>query len=120
MIKGKTTFFLISFIISSICFLSLSIQSHAGAGLPPIALAECCQLEGDCFDIVEPELDMPVQLCSIDSVVPGFCNQETGLCEQVMQRSTSVPTLTQWGLIATAGILAIIGFIAIRRKKLSV
>ncbi len=31
----------------------------------------------------------------------------------------SVPTLSQWGLIATAGLLGIIGFIVIRRRQLT-
>jgi YVTN family beta-propeller protein len=30
-----------------------------------------------------------------------------------------VPTLSEWGLIAMAGILGIVGFIVIRRKKVS-
>jgi hypothetical protein len=29
----------------------------------------------------------------------------------------SVPTLSEWGLITMAGILGIVGFIAIRRRK---
>ena len=32
---------------------------------------------------------------------------------------SNVPTLSQWGLIAMAGILGIVGFMVIRRRKVS-
>ncbi|MCH7950904.1 MAG: IPTL-CTERM sorting domain-containing protein [Candidatus Dadabacteria bacterium] len=32
---------------------------------------------------------------------------------------TAIPTLNQWGLIALAGILGIIGFMVIRRRKVA-
>lgn len=60
--------------------------------------------------------------------IPGFdfvgffpnetCNQDTGLCPGFIV-SSSVPTLSEWGLIAFAGILGVTGFIAIRRKRLT-
>ncbi|MCZ6864778.1 MAG: IPTL-CTERM sorting domain-containing protein, partial [Candidatus Dadabacteria bacterium] len=33
--------------------------------------------------------------------------------------STPIPTLSEWGLIALAGILGIIGYIVMRRRKLT-
>jgi hypothetical protein len=33
---------------------------------------------------------------------------------------SSIPTISEWGLIATAGILGIVGFIAVRRRKTAV
>ena len=45
-------------------------------------------------------------------------------CEEIVASlqpgfATSVPTLSQWGLIAMAGILGIVGFMVIRRRQLS-
>lgn len=34
-------------------------------------------------------------------------------------RATNVPTLSEWGLITMAGILGIIGFMVIRRRKVT-
>jgi len=34
--------------------------------------------------------------------------------------AAGVPTLSEWGLIAMAGVLGIIGFIVIRRRKAAV
>ena len=50
------------------------------------------------------------------------CLDSVGIIECVFtntQRVASVPTLSQWGLIATAGILGIVGFMVIRRRKVT-
>jgi len=36
-----------------------------------------------------------------------------------VKRPTNIPTLSEWGLIALAGILGIVGFIVIRRRKVT-
>ncbi|MCH7519594.1 MAG: IPTL-CTERM sorting domain-containing protein, partial [Candidatus Dadabacteria bacterium] len=35
----------------------------------------------------------------------------------VISTATQIPTLSEWGLIAMAGILGIVGFMVIRRRK---
>ena len=42
-----------------------------------------------------------------------------GCGEFILPSQTSIPTLSQWELIAMAGILGIIGFMVIRRKKVT-
>ena len=44
------------------------------------------------------------------------CNEETGLCSGF---SREVPTISEWGLIAMAGILGVIGFMVVRRRKVA-
>ncbi len=83
----------------------------------------CCQYEGIgpqtgediCFDI-NPGLICPVIGNAVEA---GFseiqsCNMGTGLCEFAPR---NVPTLSECGLIAMAGVLGIIGFMILRRKK---
>ena len=114
---NKITLFMVTFLLTTICFFSLSSQSYAGIfDMPDRPVhGDCCQLRGSCFDIEEPEPDTVAQLC-LGDIKPGVCNEVTGMCEEV----NNVPTLSEWGLIAIAGILGIIGFIAIRRKKVTV
>ncbi len=40
-------------------------------------------------------------------------------CGEFILTVPTVPTLSQWGLIAMAGILGIIGFMVIRRRKVT-
>lgn len=50
---------------------------------------------------------------------PGFCQLDNVNIVGDMQVA-QVPALSEWGLFAMAGILGIMGFIAIRRKRLTV
>ena len=67
-----------------------------------------------------------------DGVIRGNCFDDQGegadfwafneSCSNIPQcepKQRSVPTFNHWGLIATAGILGIVGFIVIRRKLAS-
>ncbi len=72
----------------------------------------CCVIEpGDCVENVDSR---------------GCFDTEHGIfwhpgetCEQVQEciAQRDVPTLSEWGLIAMAGILGIVGFMVIRRRK---
>lgn len=54
---------------------------------------------------------------SAENVIPNAsCNESEGLCTPVAK---DVPTLSEWGPIAFAGILGMIGLIAIRRRKVN-
>ena len=54
---------------------------------------------------------------SVEPVMGSFCNEATGLCEP--RTSVDVPTLSEWGLVAMAGILGIVGYLVIRRRKVT-
>jgi hypothetical protein len=44
-------------------------------------------------------------------------HEAKGLAFDCVAPPTNVPTLSEWGLVAMAGILGIVGFMIIRRKK---
>ena len=75
----------------------------------------CCEFES----VMECEETSP-QNCTQQGgiILAGDCDQDFGACVVTDIESTNVPTLSQWGLIATAGLLGIIGFIVIRRRQL--
>ena len=108
---NRLYFFLFSFLFISLMFLSLPEKSFSG--LQPID--ECCQFESDqCFDF-----DDSNQLCRVDDLRPGTCNEETGLCEST---PAPIPTLNEWGLISVIialGIVGAAGIFVYRRKKAS-
>jgi len=82
----------------------------------------CCQ-----YGLEEGELSCvdSVGLCpkvlpgtSFDGFFPGeSCDEASNLCSSFV--INEVPTLSEWGLIATAGILGIAGFMVIRRKRIT-
>jgi hypothetical protein len=41
------------------------------------------------------------------------------VCEPVEPVVSNVPTLSEWGLIAMAGILGLVGFMVLRRRKVT-
>ncbi|MEM7009751.1 MAG: IPTL-CTERM sorting domain-containing protein, partial [Thermodesulfobacteriota bacterium] len=60
-----------------------------------------------------------------DSIIINGLTYEWIRCDQIVNNivggfTTNVPTLSQWGLIATAGLLGIIGFIVIRRRQITI
>ena len=56
----------------------------------------------------------PSPACTLDGLVQGaVCNDITGRCEVLR----NVPTLSEWGLVVVAGLLGIIGFMVIRRRR---
>ncbi len=100
--------FVVAFLTFGFLLLALPEEGFSGFSTD----VDCCQLEGQCFDISEGPFD-----CMSDDVVEeAFCNQDTGFCTQIISER-NIPTLSEWGLIAMAGILGIAGFIIIRRKK---
>ena len=41
------------------------------------------------------------------------------ISELILSEAAVIPTLDEWGLIAMAGVLGIIGFLVIRRRKVT-
>ncbi|MGB3729330.1 MAG: IPTL-CTERM sorting domain-containing protein, partial [Thermodesulfobacteriota bacterium] len=67
----------------------------------------CLDTGGRCPKIIEP--------ASFDGFFPGeTCNEEAGVCSGFAR---DVPTLSEWGLIAMAGVLGVVGFMVMRRKR---
>lgn len=77
-----------------------------------IAQTACCINQTGCI-VVGGD---PV-LCFEGTFVPeGMCTQ-VGEGGQCVAAPTDVPTLSEWGLIAMAGVLGVVGFMVIKRKR---
>lgn len=74
----------------------------------------CCQLEGQCEDTSQG----PIMCREQDFVPNAVCDQGTGSCV-LISRINPIPTMSEWGLIAMAGILGIAGFIIVRKRKVA-
>ena len=108
MFKNRISSFVATFLIVGFFFLALPEKGYSQDG--------CC------------EIGMPADSC-IDTSVGG-CNflggvfipgatcddEEFGSCIALI---TDVPTLSEWGLIAMAGILGLVGYMVIRRRKVA-
>jgi hypothetical protein len=116
MIRTGNMLLLAAFITAGFLFFAATEEGYSG--LPPMELT-CCQLEGSCFD---NSGDLPPMRCQIQDLREGeFCNEDLGLCSGLISdpNPNPIPTLSEWGLIAMAGILGIAGYIIVRRRKVS-
>ena len=101
--------FAVAFLTFGFFFLGLTEEGFSGFSTD----VGCCQGEGQCVDTIQD----PNLVCLVDDFVENaFCDLDTGVCTQVPVVS-NIPTLSEWGLVAAAGVLGIAGFIAIRRRK---
>ena len=108
-------------------FFIVALPENGYSGTPSIATG-CCQLSersqmtesvDNRFELYKCIDETDVKVCKDQNgeFFPGdLCNLQTGMCELV-RPTRNVPTLSEWGLVAMAGVLGVIGFIAIRRKK---
>ena len=105
-------FILALFVIGSLFLISTQKATAGFSQLP-----YCCEFDGSCADSLSAPPDS-VLLC-LDGTQQdnAFCNEDTGQCEPIPLKSNNIPTLSEWGLIAMAGILGIAGFMVIRRRK---
>jgi len=114
MIKTRNMLLLAAFITAG--FLFLAATEEGNAGTPSMDLT-CCQLEGSCFD---NSGGLPPMRCLIEDLREGeFCNEDLGLCSGLISNPSPIPTLSEWGLIAMAGVLGIVGYLIIRRRRVS-
>ena len=102
-------------------FFFLAFPKNVYSGPPIIGLDACCQYfsfignDDACVDVPAQVMCPPIQSGDfIGRFVGQDCNLTTGLCEAPAR---NVPTLSEWVLIAMAGILGIVGFIVMRRRK---
>ncbi len=112
--RKSISMFVVSFLIVSFVFLALPEEGNAGFNPLPGG-PSCCQFDDGCMDIVQPPPGVPGMTCSVQNIVPGaICEESAGQC---IVTSRNVPTLSEWGLIAMAGALGLIGFIMVIRKR---
>ena len=117
LLAPATTFLIVAFL-----FFAFTEISDAGAPMPPINPG-CCQIENSetgafsCENVIDgcgataPPFDI-IGLFEGES-----CNEQTGLCSGFTPEPNPVPTLSEWGLIAMAGVFGLVGFMVIRRRK---
>ncbi|MGB2693020.1 MAG: IPTL-CTERM sorting domain-containing protein [Thermodesulfobacteriota bacterium] len=114
--KKRLTTFVASLFIFGFLFLALP-QNGFTQEIDP----GCCQYgleEGERFCADSGGLcRRPIPPTSFDGFFPGeTCNEQTGFCSGI-QATRDVPTLSEWGLIAMAGVLGVVGFMVMRRKR---
>ena len=90
--------------------------------LPPgweLANIECTEGTEDCSQGGEFEPCLRITIDESTNSISAFCDDtDTGSCTFTNVIATSgIPTLSEWGLIAMAGVLGIVGFMVIRRRK---
>ena len=86
----------------------------------PVPFEGCCQFDGSCENLAQ-------EVCFADPLsllffIDSECNESTGVCPRSDvgdSEARSVPTLSEWGLIAMAGVLGLVGFIVIHRRKVT-
>lgn len=102
---------------NNVVSIALGLNSTIAEEVPPgweLASIECEAREGD-----EDLIDFIITGSTVTiNCVDGTFGFGTCVFNNVLE-SQNVPTLSQWGLIAMAGILGIVGFMVARRKKVS-
>ena len=107
--KNRISLFVATFLVVGFFLLALPEKGYSQL---PIG---CCQYETSCAILFEGDQG-PCSRSGGEVELGAACDHESGLC--IMEPvSKNVPTLSEWGLIVVAGILGIIGFIAIRQKR---
>jgi len=118
----KKHLLLSAFLILVSGFFILSLPQTANAGLIPIS--NCCIDHGGlgCDDLTceDTVCSQDPFCCDIawDSICAAQANDLCEVCNRI-QPVRNVPTMSEWGLIAFAGILGLVGFFYIftRRKR---
>ena len=117
MTRDMFSLFIAVFLIAGFSFLALPEKGFAGLAVPSTG---CCITPiGDCTNF-----DGDAVACLAESVLEnGTCTFEGpgGICANLEPISTPIPTMSEWGLIATALVLAAVGvgYITLRRKQAS-
>lgn len=111
----------VSMFVLALFVLGLAVTSPTN-GNAQEPLDGCCQYSFDgqasCLE-VEQAFFCPKP--EVGEFIEFYENQvctQSGACA-APSAVRAVPTLSEWGMIATAGVLGLIGFIVIRRRKLA-
>ena len=100
-----------SFILVAALFFAFTQNSSAGGVLPPVEPGCCQGVNSETGAYLCENVDFECGAAAFPIVIIGFfegesCNEQTGLCSGFVIES-SVPTLSEWGLIAMAAILGV-------------
>ena len=108
MIKNRIVIFAATFLV--VCFFFLAIPDKGYSQFQP----NCCMISEDSCRTQLPGIGCDGMLFFVST-----CNTTINRCvPNVGETETqNVPTLSQWGLIATAGLLGFVGFVVVRRRK---
>ena len=115
MIKDRISLFLAVFLTIGFLFVALPEKGYAGIDMLPSNF-DCCSNGSECFDNVDSpgdKIPCPKEGVPEEGAVCSVSNQ----CVPYVQQN--VPTISEWGLITMAGILGLVGFMVIRRKKVT-
>jgi len=112
MLRKQSLMFLTFLLVSGIFFFAATEESHSGV----ITIGTtCCQLEGSCYDNSK---DGGALACPNGVFVENaICDEADGVCVAQSAAANPIPTLSEWGLIAMAGVLGIAGYIIVRRRR---
>jgi len=112
MIKNRVSLFITAFLIVGFFFLAMPERGYAGI----LTAIGCCQFQDGCD--VAGNLDECLAFGGQEFFEDEFCIENE--CVEIrLEATTNVPTLSEWGLIAMASILGIVGFMVIRRRKVT-
>lgn len=120
--KKTLSSLLVITLVFGFLFVAMPEKGNAGVMPPPDGFFGCCQYANESeteFSCISSPGRCPL---SVELEFVGFfeessCNRDTGLCDAFRPEPAQVPTLSEWGLIATAGVLGIVSFMVIRRRK---
>ena len=101
--------------------IALALLYSGAAYSQGVPFEGCCQLFTGCENLSQSAcLENPN---SFEFVMDELCDTSTGRCpglplgDSEGSDALNVPTLTEWGMIVMAGILGIVSFTLIRRRK---
>ncbi len=86
-----------------------------------VPFSGCCQFVNSCETLSQDACI--ADPTSMEFFINEECQPGALTCPSFVladPEPSTVPTLSEWGLIAMAGILGLVGFMVIRRKKVSV
>lgn len=104
----------ISLLVFSFLFIALPQNTSA----QPVPFGGCCQFVDSCQNLSQDACI--ADPTSMEFFINEECSTDSRFCPSFVLGEpdvSNVPTLSQWGLIAMAGVLGIIGFMVVRRKR---
>jgi len=114
MIRNRISLFVATFLIIGFFFLALPENTFSGTGMTPNGPEGCCAVVSQgCENLAN------MDICDLgggdffpgEECIDGSCVSPAAV--------SAVPTLSEWGLLAMAGVLGIVGFMVMRRRKVS-
>jgi hypothetical protein len=125
MIRNRISLFVATFLIIGFFFLALPEKGYSQIvlGGPPccdVPSLNVCVGGAKALDVCEQFSACQDGSCLFvpnGTCVPDGDSSEFGSC--ISPSNTPIPTLSEWGLIAMAGIIGTVGYLVIRRRKVS-